>query len=244
MKSPKAMQGLRIGIPAEYFGEGMDSEVEQTVRQAIDELKKMGAEIIPVSLPSTPLALAAYYIICPVEVASNMARYDGIRFGESIEREAGNHTLLDVYKTSRSQYLGSEVKRRIMLGTYTSSAGYYDAYYNKAMKVRALIKQEFEAVFETVDILATPVSPAVAFKFGEHTSDPLAMYLEDVNTVPINPAGVPALSVPCGFVTKDGKELPVGLQLIGPHLGDNLILEVAKQYEQVTNWRDRKPTLS
>lgn len=244
MQQVKDLQGLRIGIPAEYFGEGMDAEVEQTVRQAIGELKKLGAEIIPVSLPSTPLALAAYYIICPVEVASNMARYDGIRFGESIERETGDHTLLDVYKQTRSRYIGAEVKRRIMLGTYTSSAGYYDAYYNKAMKVRALIKQEFETVFETVDILATPVSPTVAFKFGEHTSDPLAMYLEDVNTVPVNPAGVPALSVPCGFVTKDGKKLPVGLQLIGPHLGDNLILEVAKQYEQATNWRTTKPTLS
>lgn len=227
-----SLQGIKVGVPKEYFGDGMEAEVEQSVRTAIQQLKDLGAEIIPVSLPTTPLALAAYYIICPVEVASNMGRYDGIRYGESLEREADEHGLLQVYEQTRSQYLGAEVKRRIMLGTYTSSAGYYDAYYNKAMKVRALIKKEFEQVFEQVDVLATPVSPTVAFKIGENSEDPLAMYLADVNTVPVNPAGVPAISVPCGFVEKDGKSLPVGLQLIGGHLADDLVLSVAAVYEK------------
>jgi aspartyl-tRNA(Asn)/glutamyl-tRNA(Gln) amidotransferase subunit A len=236
------LQGLRVGVPKEYFGEGMEAEVEQHVRAAIKQLADLGAEIIEVSLPTTPLALAAYYIICPVEVASNMSRYDGIRYGESLEREAGEHGLLQVYEQTRSQYLGDEVKRRIMLGTYTSSAGYYDAYYNKAMKVRALIKHEFEAVFTSVDVLATPVSPTVAFKLGEHTADPLAMYLADVNTVPVNPAGVPAISVPCGFVEREGKQLPVGLQLIGDHLADQLIFDVAAAYEQVAGVQGKQPT--
>ncbi len=233
------LKGLRVGMPKEYFGEGMDSAVEQTVRAAIEKLQELGAEIKEVSLPSSPLALAAYYVICPVEVASNMARYDGIRYGESTEREQGNRNLLEVYKESRSHYLGEEVKRRIMLGTYASSAGYYDAYYNQAMKVRALIKKEFDDVFTDVDILATPVSPTTAFRIGEKSDDPLAMYLADINTVPVNPAGVPAISVPCGFV--DG--LPVGLQLIGPHLGEAVLFKAASRYQAATEWYRQRPKL-
>lgn len=232
-----SLEGICVGLPKEYFAEGLDPQVKETVREAVAQLEKLGATIKEVSLPSSPLALAAYYIICPVEVASNMARYDGIRYGASVEREAGDHTLLEVYKQTRSQYLGSEVKRRIMLGTYASSAGYYDAYYKKAMQVRSLIKKEFEDIFKEVDVLATPVAPTVAFKFGEKTSDPLAMYLEDVNTVPANPAGVPAISIPCGFVNG----LPVGLQLIGSHLGEAMLMRVAKTYEQSTNWHTQKP---
>lgn len=233
------LSGLRIGIPKEYFAEGIDPEVERTVREAIAELEQLGATIVPVSLPTSPLALAVYYVITPVEVASNMARYDGIRFGQSVEREAGTHSLLEVYTQSRAQYLGKEVKRRIMLGTYASSAGYYDAYYNQAMKVRALIKKEFETIFTQVDILATPVTPTPAFKIGEKSSDPLTMYLADINTVPVNPAGVPGLSVPCGFVNG----LPVGLQLIGPHLGEAALLKAALAYEQVTEWHKQRPSI-
>jgi aspartyl-tRNA(Asn)/glutamyl-tRNA(Gln) amidotransferase subunit A len=172
-----------------------------------------------------------------------MARYDGIRYGESIERQPGDHNLLEVYRQSRSTYIGEEVKRRIMLGTYVSSAGYYDAYYNQAMKVRSLIKKEFETVLAEVDALVTPVSPTVAFKFGEKSNDPLAMYLADVNTVPINPAGVPAMSIPAGFVTVDGKQLPVGLQLIGSHLGEGMLFKIAKAYEQATDWHKQSPVI-
>lgn len=235
------LNGLKIGVPKEYYGEGLDPDVEKTLKAAIEQFKSLGAELVEVSLPSTDLALAAYYIICPVEVASNMARYDGIRYGQSLERESETHTLTDVYKQSRSKYLGTEVKRRIMLGTYTSSAGYYDAYYLKAMKIRSLIKKEFESVFEQVDCLITPVSSVPAFKIGEKADDPLTMYLADVNTVPINPAGVPAISIPAGFITKDNKQLPVGLQLIGPHLSENKLFEIAGCYEQATEWHNEKP---
>ncbi len=242
-ESTTDLTGKKIGIPKEYFGAGMDPAVLQTVHEAIDQLRRLGAEIVEISLPSSPLALATYYVICPVEVASNMARYDGIRYGQSAERQSADHTLIEVYKKTRTELIGPEVKRRIMLGTYASSAGYYDAYYNQAMKVRALIKEEFEAAFEEVDLLATPVSPTVAFRFGEKVDDPLAMYLADIDTVPINPAGVPAISVPCGFVETDGKRLPVGLQLIGPHLGESTIFSVARAYEQVTDWHKQKPII-
>lgn len=234
------IKNLKIGVPKEYFGEGMDVEVELLVKAAITELEKLGASIVEVSLPTSPLALAAYYIICPVEVASNMARYDGIRYGESLYQGDEKYGLTEIYKKTRAKYLGSEVKRRIMLGTYASSAGYYEAYYNKAMQVRSLIKKEFDAVFSQVNCLAAPVSPTVAFKLGERTDDPLAMYLADVNTVPINIAGVPAVSLPCGFI----KELPVGLQLIGPHLGEAVLFTLARAYEQATDWHRRKPSVS
>lgn len=232
-----------VGIPEEFFGAGLDPAVEKIVRAAIDQLKQLGATIKPVSLPHVPLALAVYYIIVPVEVASNLARYDGIRYGASIERqedhkrveqptEQTGHTsqspLLEVYRQTRARYLGAEAKRRIMLGTYVSSAGYSEAYYHQALKVQSLIRQEFDKVFQEVDYLVTPVTPTPAFKIGAKAKDPLAMYLADINTVPVNVAGLPAISVPAGQV--DG--LPVGLQLIGPRLSDYALLDVAEAFEQ------------
>lgn len=237
------LKGLTIGVPKEYFGEGMNPVAEAKVRAAIDELKKLGASIKEVSLPSSNLAVAAYYVLCPVEVASNMARYDGIRYGQSVERENGAHSLQQVYEQSRARYIGPEVTRRIMLGTYASSAGYYDAYYNKAMKVRALIKQELDAIFDEVDCLATPVSPSAAFTVGAKGDNPLAMYLEDIDTGPVNLAGVPAIAIPAGFVEEGSTQLPIGLQLIGPRLGESTLFAIAKQYEQATNWRQQQPTL-
>lgn len=237
------IQGLKIGVPEEYFTGGMDPDVEKTVRAAIVQLESQGAEIVNVSLPTSPMSLAVYYVIVPVEVASNMARYDGIRFGQSVERENGSHSLSEVYKQTRQQFIGPEVKRRIMLGTYASSAGYYDAYYNKAMKVRALIKQEFDEVLKTVDVIATPVSPNPAFKVGEKVDDPLAMYLEDMYTVPLNIAGLPGISVPCGFVEKEGSQLPVGLQLIGRRLDEQTVLNVARAYEASTDWHKQRPNM-
>ncbi len=226
------LNGKKIGMPKEYFGEGMDERVAKTISASIEKLKNLGAEIVEVSLPNTPLAVAAYYTLCPVEVASNMARYDGIRFGSSLEGHEDVKNLLDVYKKSRAEFIGPEVKRRIMLGTYASSSGYYEAYYLKAMKVRALIKQEMDAILEKVDCLVTPVSPNIPFKFGENTDNPLAMYLEDVNVGPVNLAGVPAVTLPCGLIEEAGKKLPVGLQFIGPRLGEDTILQIGMALEK------------
>ncbi len=241
--NPKTMHELKIGIPKELFINGMDADVRQTIDTAIEKLQSLGAKIVEVILPTVKYSVPAYYVLCPVEIASNIARYDGIRYGESVEREQGSHTLLEVYKQTRSKYLGEEVKRRIMLGTYASSAGYYDAYYNKAMKVRSLIKKEMDEVFETVDCLVTPVSPSVAFKFGEKGDDPIAMYLEDIFTGPVNLAGVPALVAPAGFVLRDGKKLPVGIQFIGPDNGEATLFAVGSAYEQATSWSEVKPQL-
>ncbi len=237
------VKGMRIGIPKEFFIDGMDADVRAQIDAAIDQLKKLGAEIVEVSLPTVKYAVPAYYILCPVEVASNIARYDGIRFGESVEREQGNHTLLEVYKQTRAKYLGEEVRRRIMLGTYASSAGYYDAYYNKAMKVRALIKKEMDEVLKAVDCLVTPVSPSVAFTFGAKGDDPVAMYLEDIFTGPVNLAGVPALVSRAGFVERDGAKLPVGVQFIGPDKGEGVLFALGKAYEAATNFNEAKPSL-
>lgn len=246
-RSEGRLDGLKIGRPKEYFGTGIDGAVARLIADAIARLQTLGAQIKEVSLPHSPAALAAYYVIMPVEVASNLARYDGIRYGESIEREAGTPAgtpagapdLRAVYQDSRSRYLGEEVKRRIMLGTYASSAGYYDAYYTQALKVRSLLKQEFEAVFTQVDLMVTPVTPTPAFKLGEKSRDPLAMYLADINTVPVNLAGLPAISIPCGFVDK----LPVGLQLIGAPLGEEKILQAALAYQAATGWHKQQPIL-
>ncbi len=202
------LHGIRVGVPKEYFIAGIQPAVEQAVRKAIAQLELMGASIHEVSLPHTKYALPVYYLIAPAEASANLARYDGIRFGYS-ENE-GN--LLSLFKNSRGNGFGSEVKRRIMLGTYALSAGYYDAYYGQAQKVRTLIKQDFEKAFQQVDVLATPVAPTTAFKIGEHNNDPLAMYLEDVFTLPINLAGVPGIAFPVGF---DESNLPIGIQLIG-----------------------------
>ncbi len=237
----KDIKGLRIGVPKEYFGEGMEPGVESAVRDAIKQLESLGANIVEVSLPYSQYGLAVYYILMPSELSSNLGRYDGVRYGFSAE--ASN--LIDNYLETRGQGFGAEIRRRIMLGTYTLSSGYYDAYYRKAQKVRTLVKQDFEKVFETVDCLVTPTSPTVAFKFGEKVDDPLTMYLSDIYTVSANIAGIPALSLPCGFAkAKDADiELPVGLQLMGKHFDETTILRAAYNYEQSTNWRERKPQL-
>jgi aspartyl-tRNA(Asn)/glutamyl-tRNA(Gln) amidotransferase subunit A len=235
------IKGLKIGIPKEYFVAGIDPEVEKTVRKAIDKFKDLGAEIVEVSLPLTKYAIATYYILVKSEASTNLARYDGVRFGLSAKAES----LLENYLQSKQQGFGPEVKRSIMMGTYTLSAGYYDAYYLKAAKVRTLIKQEFEKVLSEVDCLVAPVAPTVAFKLGEKIDDPLQMYLFDVFTVPINTAGVPAISIPCGFAKskEGGKEMPVGMQIIGKQFDEPTILKVAYNYEQATEWHKKKPSI-
>jgi aspartyl-tRNA(Asn)/glutamyl-tRNA(Gln) amidotransferase subunit A len=224
-KSKELLQGLRIGIPKEYFGKGIEAGVEKAVHGAIDAMKKAGAAVSEISLPHTEYALPVYYIVQPAEASSNLARYDGIRYGLSLEAKS----LLEVYQKTRSAGFGPEVKRRIMLGTYALSAGYFDAYYKKAMQVRTLIIQDFDKAFRDVDIIVTPTAPTVAFKFGEKTSDPLSMYLSDIYTVSADVAGLPAISVPCG----ESEGLPVGLQIIGKQNNDHLVLDVAESYERI-----------
>jgi aspartyl-tRNA(Asn)/glutamyl-tRNA(Gln) amidotransferase subunit A len=240
------LSGLKIGVPKEFFAEGLDPMVEKIIRNSIDVYREHGAEIVEVSLPSVHYALAVYYILMPAEVSSNLARYDGIHYGNSIlkDKDSNPRGLEQVYSKSRAQGFGSEAKRRIMLGSYVLSAGYYDAYYKKAQKVRTLIKKEFEQIFKQVDLLVTPVSPVPAFKFGEKTDDPLAMYLSDILTVPVNPAGLPAISIPAGFIKKEGKDLPVGLQLIGSMWGEQAILNAGYAYQQVTDWHLKKPEIN
>ncbi|MDE2844253.1 MAG: Asp-tRNA(Asn)/Glu-tRNA(Gln) amidotransferase subunit GatA [Chloroflexota bacterium] len=232
----KDIKGLRLGIPGEYFVDGMDPGVRNAVEAAIRELEGLGASVEPVSLPTTKYALACYYIIAPSECSANLARYDGVKFGYSYQ---DTPDMWQAMETTRQQGFGPEVKRRIMLGAYALSAGYYDAYYLKAQQVRTLIRQDFARVFEQVDALVTPTSPVVAFPIGEKTADPVQMYLIDVCTLPINIAGLPAMSVPCGF----SEGLPVGMQLIGPHLSESTLLNVAHAYEQATDWHKARPGL-
>lgn len=235
---PQPLQGLKVGLPKEYFADGLDAAVAAQVQTAIRQLEALGATAVEVSLPTTPYALAAYYIIMPAEVSSNLARYDGVRYGY---RSQAATDLASIYLQSRSEGFGAEAKRRIMLGTFVLSHGYYDAYYTKAMKVRTKLIDDFIRVFREVDLLATPTTPTPAFKFGEKTADPLAMYLEDVYTVSANLAGIPGISVPCGVVERDGAELPVGLQLLGPQLGEEVILRAAMAYQRETNWHLKRP---
>jgi aspartyl-tRNA(Asn)/glutamyl-tRNA(Gln) amidotransferase subunit A len=230
------VKGLRIGIPKEYFVEGMNAEVEGAVRAAAKELESMGATLHNISLPHTKYAAPTYYILCPCEVSSNMARYDGIRYGHT--EKAGS--LIEYYEKVRSAGFGPEVKRRIMIGTYALSAGYFDAYYRQAQKVRTLIKKDFEEAFRTVDVILSPISPTPAFKVGAHTDDPVAMYLEDIFSVGQVMAGIPALSVPCGFSKEN---LPIGLQLMAGQWQESTILRTAYAYEQATEWHTRRPAL-
>ncbi|OUL25109.1 aspartyl/glutamyl-tRNA amidotransferase subunit A [Nostoc sp. RF31YmG] len=234
----KARRKLRIGIIKETFGEGLDSVVEQAVTKAIDQLQHLGAEIHVVSCPRFRYGLPSYYIIAPSEASANLARYDGVKYGL---RAPDAENLLSMYTRTRASGFGTEVKRRIMIGTYALSAGYYDAYYLKAQKVRTLIKQDFERAFEQVDVLVCPTAPTTAFKAGEKTTDPLSMYLTDLMTIPVNLAGLPGLSVPCGF---DEQGLPIGLQLIGRVLREDQLFQVAHAYEQSTTWHIRQPQLS
>jgi aspartyl-tRNA(Asn)/glutamyl-tRNA(Gln) amidotransferase subunit A len=227
------IKGLRVGVPKEYFIDGMSPDSERLVRAAIAQLEALGATIVDVSLPHTRYSLPVYYIIAPAEASANLARFDGVRFGPRLEKGEMWHT----YKATRGQF-GPEVKRRIMLGTYALSAGYYDAFYGKAQQVRTLIKRDFEAAFAQVDIIAAPVTPRSAFPIGSKTSDPLEMYLEDVFTLPASLAGVPGISIPCGF---DAEHLPVGLQLIAPAFREDVVVRAAYAYEQSTTWHERLP---
>lgn len=232
----KDIKGLKIGIPKEYFIEGIDPEVEKSVRDAIRHLESLGAIPVEISLPHTGHAVAAYYVLATSEASSNLARYDGVKYGFRAEGK----DLLDMYMKSRAQGFGPEVKRRIMLGTYTLSSGYYDAYYKKAQQVRTLIKNDFDSAFKSVDLIVTPTSPTAAFKAGEKTDDPLQMYLADIFTISVNLAGVPAISIPCGFTSGN---LPIGLQLIGKHFDEESLLQASYAFEQSTEWHKRKPNL-
>jgi aspartyl-tRNA(Asn)/glutamyl-tRNA(Gln) amidotransferase subunit A len=233
----KDLKKLRIGLPKEYFSAGLHPEVEQAVRAAVDLLQELGGSITDISLPTTGAAVATYYLIATAEASSNLARYDGVKYG--IRAKQAND-LLDLYMRTRQEGFGPEVKRRIMLGTYALSAGYHDAYYGKAQAVRTLIRRDFDAAFQDVDLIATPVTPTPAFKLGEKVQDPLQMYLSDIYTISINLAGIPAISVPCGF-SKAG--LPIGLQLIGRPFAEDVVLRGAHAYEQATEWRLKKPNL-
>jgi aspartyl-tRNA(Asn)/glutamyl-tRNA(Gln) amidotransferase subunit A len=232
----RPIAGLRLGVPREYFVEGMDPEVEVSVREAIEVLKRLGGRAEAISLPTTDYALAAYYLIAPAEASSNLARYDGVKYGS---RVAGARDVIDMYSKTRARGFGPEVKRRIMLGTYALSAGYYAAYYGKAQKVRTLVRRDFDAAFARVDVIVAPTTPNLPFKHGEK-EDPLAMYLNDVLTIPVNLAGLPGISVRCGFSLAG---LPIGLQFIGRPFDEATLLRAAHAYEQATSWQTRRPPL-
>jgi aspartyl-tRNA(Asn)/glutamyl-tRNA(Gln) amidotransferase subunit A len=233
----KDVKGMKVGIPREYFIEGMDPEVDRAVRDAIRVLEGLGASVVDVSLPHTGYAVATYYILATSEASSNLARYDGVKYGF---RAQGAKDLLDLYRKSRNQGFGHEVKRRIMLGTYALSAGYYEAYYKKGQQVRTLIKRDFDEAFQRVDVIATPTAPTAAFKIGEKSADPLQMYLSDIFTISVNLAGIPGISIPCGFTRTS---LPIGLQLLGRHFDEESILRAAHAYEQSTEWHRKRAAL-
>ena len=229
------LAGLKIGLPKEYFGEGLDSAVATVVEAAIAEYRRQGAETIEISLPNSQLAIPAYYVVAPAECSSNLARFDGVRYGHRCQNPKD---LLDLYTRSRAEGFGAEVQRRILVGTFALSTGYYDAYYLKAQQIRRLISDDFRRAFEQVDVIAGPTSPTVAFNLGEKVDDPITMYLSDIYTIAVNLAGLPGLSLPAGFVG----QRPVGLQLIGNYFAEHRLLNVAHRYQQVTDWHDRVPT--
>jgi aspartyl-tRNA(Asn)/glutamyl-tRNA(Gln) amidotransferase subunit A len=236
LREGDSLKGLKVGIPAEFWGAGIQPEVDTAVRAAIHELRHLGAELREITLPHTEYALSAYYIIAPAEASSNLARYDGMKYGYRAPEPVG---AVESMLATRDYGFGPEVKRRIMLGTYALSAGYYDAYYKRAQQVRTLVARDYQSAFEQVDVIAGPTAPTVAFKIGEKIDDPLAMYLNDVYTVPANLAGIPGVSVPCGFA--DG--LPIGLQILGRHFDEGTILRVAHAYQTVSDWHLRRPDL-
>lgn len=231
------LKGKKVGVIQETFGEGLNPEVAAATQKAIQQLKDLGAEIIDISCPRFRYGISAYYIIAPSEASANLARYDGVRYGRRVEDA---EDLMEMYTRTRAEGFGAEVKRRIMIGTYALSAGYYDAYYLKAQKVRTLIKQDFEAAFEKVDVLVSPTAPTTAFKIGDKMSDPLSMYLDDLMTIPVNLAGLPGLSLPCGI---DSNGLPIGLQIIGNVLREDQVFHTAYAYEQATEWHTQRPAL-
>lgn len=232
----ESIKGMKIGIPKEFFAKGLDSQVEDSVKKAVKELESLGALPVEISLPHTGYAVAVYYILATSEASSNLARYDGVKYGLRVEGE----DLLDMYMKTREAGFGAEVKRRIILGAYALSSGYYDAYYKKAQQVRTLIKQDFDKAFDKVDVIVTPTTPTPAFKAGEKTDDPLQMYLADIFTISVNLAGVPGISIPCGFTSNN---LPVGLQIIGKQFDEETILKISYAYEQSTDWHKRRPKL-
>jgi aspartyl-tRNA(Asn)/glutamyl-tRNA(Gln) amidotransferase subunit A len=235
----KPLQGLRIGLPKEFFAEGLDAGVGKVIETAIAEYKKLGAEIVEVSLPNTGLSIPVYYVLAPAEASSNLSRYDGVRYGHRAESYTD---LMEMYCKSRAEGFGAEVKRRILIGTYVLSAGYYDAYYLKAQQIRRLIAQDFVEAFKHCDVIMGPAAPSTAFKAGEKVDDPVAMYLQDIYTISTNLAGLPGMSIPAGFSTaNDGKALPVGLQIIGNYFDEARMLNVAHQYQQVTDWHMAVP---
>lgn len=231
------VKGLKIGLPKEYFVKGMDPEVEAAVKNGVKELEKLGAEVVEISLPNTDYAISTYYLIAPAEAATNLARYDGVSYGERAEDAAD---LVEMMTQTRTQYLGEEVKRRIMIGNYALSAGYYDAYYLKALKVRRLVKEDYDKAFKDVDVIICPAAPSVAYKIGEKIANPLEMYLQDACTVPLNLAGLPGISVPCGY-NKD--KMPIGMQIIGKALDEETILRVAYTYEQSQSYHEDRAQL-
>ncbi len=233
----ESVNGIKIGLPKEYFAKGVDAIVAETVEKAADKLSELGAEIMGISLPHTEYAVAAYYIVSTAEASSNLARFDGVEYGH---RAKDTNDIIEMYTKSRSEGFGSEAKRRIMLGTYALSAGYYDAYYLKSLKARTLIKNDFLNAFQSVDIIIAPVAPVPPFKIGDRIHDPLQMYMADVFTVPVSLSGVPAMSIPCGF-TPDN--LPIGLQIIAPHFAEEVMFKVAFAYEQSTEFHNRRPSL-
>lgn len=232
------LAGLRIGLPKEYFAEGLDAGVAKVVEAAVDEYRKLGAEIVDISLPNTMLSIPVYYVLAPAEASSNLSRYDGVRFGH---RAAEYDDLMDMYCKSRAEGFGAEVKRRILIGTYVLSAGYYDAYYLKAQQIRRLIAQDFERAFEQCDLILGPTAPSTAFKAGEKADDPVSMYLQDIYTIAVNLAGLPGMSIPAGFAQTDGVALPVGLQIIGNYFDEARMLNAGHAYQQVTDWHQRMP---
>jgi len=229
------IKGLRIGVPREFFGAGLESDIDKAVRDALQAYEAMGAEVREISLPNSELCVPCYYVIAPSEASSNLSRFDGVRFGH---RAKEYDDLIDMYMKTRAEGFGAEVKRRVMIGTFALSAGYYDAYYNKALKLRRMIAEDFDRAFEECDVLMGPTTPTTAFHIGDKTDDPIAMYLNDIFTIPVNLAGLPGASIPAGF---DGKGLPIGLQIVGPYFEDARVLGVAHQYQQRHDWHLRRP---
>jgi len=236
LQSP--IKGLRCGVPKEYFVGGLDPEVKESIHSALDQFRKCGVAVTEVSLPHTEVAIPTYYIVATAEASSNLARFDGVQYGH---RSSQSRTLLEMYTRTREEGFGSEAKRRIILGTFVLSSGYYEAYYGHALKVRTLIRRDFEQAFQQVDFLVTPTSPTPAFRLGEKMEDPLTMYLSDIYTISVNLGGVPALSLPCGF-TRSG--LPIGMQLIGKPFAEETLLRAAYAYEQAAGWHQRQPQIA
>ncbi|WP_148254622.1 Asp-tRNA(Asn)/Glu-tRNA(Gln) amidotransferase subunit GatA [Aidingimonas lacisalsi] len=236
----ESLSGLKIGLPREYFGDGLDPAVNAAIQEAVKTYESLGATVRDVSLPHTHLAIPAYYVIAPAEASSNLSRYDGVRFGHRCDNP---RDLIDLYKRSRSEGFGEEVKRRILIGTHTLSEGFFDAYYKQAQKVRRLIRQDFLDVFEDVDVLMGPASPTPAFDLGAK-KDPVSMYLQDIYTIAINLAGIPGITVPAGFTASRGGQRPIGLQILGPHFAESQLLNVAHQFQQTTDWHHRRPGIA